>query len=99
MNKVDIAYVTLIVNKNIKLSTLRKYLFKYRAYTGWLSFLQFKLSNLKTDPRLNAEEQNFVKEKASLINRFRKTKRPATFLKTKLTLFTPLIKVLLKYEQ
>ncbi len=99
MNKADIAYITLIVNKNIKLSTLRKYLFKYKAYTGWVSFLQFKLNNLKTDPRLSIEEQNFVREKANLINRFRKSKRPATYLKTKLTLFTPLIKILLKYEQ
>ena len=99
MNKIDIAYATLIVSRNTKLTNLKNYLFKYKYYTGWLSFLQFKLANLKVDPRLGAEEKIFVNKNKSLINRFRKSKRPAIYLKNKISLFTPLIKIVLKYEQ
>ena len=99
MNNIDTAIVTLVISKNPKLSTIKNYLFKNKHYTDWIGYLKFSLEKLNTDPRLSKEEQQIVKEQKKLINRFRKSKRPGPYLKKRLDHFTPLVELILKYEQ
>ena len=96
---IDNAIATLVISKNPKLHTVKKFLFKNKLYTDWISYLQFSLQNLKKDVRLTKEEQEIVSQQKNLIGRFSNSKRPASYLKNRLHIFTPLIKLILKYEQ
>ncbi len=96
---IDNAIVSLVISKNPKLRTVQKFLFKNKLYTDWLSYLQFSLQNLKNDIRLTKEDQQIVRQQKKAIVRFSKSKRPASYLKNRLTIFTPLMELILKYEQ
>lgn len=99
MNNIDTAIATLVISKNPKLSAVRKFLFKNKLYTDWLGYLQFSLDKLKNDIRLTKEEQEIVSGQRKLINRFKNSKRPSSYLKQRLDNFAPLIRLILKYEQ
>ena len=94
----DLAIVTIILNKNSELSALKSYLLKYKHYTGWVSYLQFAFENLKKDIRLTKEEIQTIKQHTTLINRFRKSKRPLAYLRTRVEKFIPLLQLAAKYE-
>ena len=94
----DLAIVTIIVDTNSKLIALKNYLLKYKHYTGWISYLQFAFENLKKDSRLTKEEIQTVKQHTKSINRFRNSKRPLAYLRTRLETFIPLLELAVKYE-
>ena len=98
-NNIDTAIATLVISKNPKLSSIKKFLFKNKLYTDWLGYLQFSLEKLKTDVRLTQEERDIVSQQKKLINRFKKVKHPSTYLRKRLHDFMPLVQLILKYEQ
>lgn len=96
---VDRAIATLIISKNPKINSVKKFLFKHKLYTDWGDYLKFAIANLKKDVRLTKEEQDTVENHRLLIKRLTKSKRPNFLVKKEIDKLTPLIELILKYEQ
>ena len=88
----------LISDTDPKLSKIRKYIFRDKAYNDWIQFLQFGLEKLLTDDRISKEEQGILAKNRKIIRRFNKVKRPANYLRVHLIELKPLIEILLNYE-